>query len=250
MFRSHQFTAPCLSLIALCSTAPAATLEARPRADVSATARSTRANSADEVVTELRPFTHIANLPEGADLSSLKFNGIKMVKVATEQRLRMKLREGNQPWSDPGGSMYCPRVTDESPVSAYQVSYSFQGQPMVSDEYGRTDFSFSVYFRPSEISPDLLRALSSRRIHPTAAAEFLRFTMSRNTIRQVVIDRANSTFCEGYYADGTWSHTNPRCQDSITYTTTTSLAPYITVRVDPASSQVEAVAALRETSRK
>ena len=205
---------------------------------------ATLTKSGDAVeITDLQPFTHVAYIPFGADLSSVKIEGIEMVKVATKRRSVTNAAYCEQPWSEPGGSMYCQRVTDESHVPAYRVTYSYRGQSMASDEYGNTYFTFRVYFRPDEISPDLRRAASSGRIGRSASAEFLRLTTSRESIQQVVIDRASSTLCDGSYVDGNWIHTNPKCEDRIAYTRIMSASPYITVRVDPASSRFERAAA-------
>jgi len=38
--------------------------------------------------------------------------------------------------------------------------------------------------------------------------------MDKGSIEELVLDEANSILCEGYYIDGSWVHTNPRCEDS------------------------------------
>lgn len=108
-------------------------------------------------VTDLHPFTHVAYIPADTDLSSIKVEGVKAAKVATRQR----------------------SVTSTGP--AYRVSCSYKGQPMASDEYGSTSFTFSVYFRAGELNPGLLRALSSGSISRATAAEFFQFATSRGS---------------------------------------------------------------------
>ena len=77
--------------------------------------------------------------------------------------------------------MDCQRITEESPVPAYQVTYSYRGRPMVSDEYGNTYFTFSVYFRQDEISPRLREILALGKIRRAALEEFFEITASRVT---------------------------------------------------------------------
>jgi hypothetical protein len=204
----------------------------------------TRQEGDASVVLDLQPFTRIAYVPASADLSSLKIESIKATKVATKVRVTTDLRYCHERSAvEPGGSMYCPRTSDESFVRAYQVTYSFRGQPVASDEYGNTNFSFSVYFRPDEISPALRRAISSGKIKGTAAADLFRVTTSNDSIRHVVVDQANSTICDGNYVDGHWTRTNPKCEDSLAYQSVAAPSMYITVRIDPATSPVETAAA-------
>ena len=146
--------------------------------------------------------------------------------------------------------MDCQRITEESPVPAYQVTYSYRGRPMVSDEYGNTYFTFSVYFRQDELSQRLREILALGKIRRAALEEFFEVTMSRAPTQQIVIDSANSTLCDGNYLDGNWTNTNPTCEDKIVYQRVASASPYITVRVDPASSRIEAAAAASGPSRK
>ena len=139
--------------------------------------------------------------------------------------------------------MYCQRITDESSEPAYRVTYSYRGQPMASDEYNNPYFTFSVYFRPTEISPRLRDMLSLGKIRRATVAELFEVTTSTDFIQQVAIDDAKSTFCDGNYLDGNWIHTNPKCEDRLAYKKVASPYPYITVRVASASSRVETVAA-------
>ena len=102
---------------------------------------------------------------------------------------------------------------------------------MASDEYGNRHFTFSVYFHPDEISSDLFRVLSLRKVNRAAAAEFFQLTTHRDSIQQVAIDGANSTMCDGNYVDGNWVHTSPYCEDGIVYTRVEIPSPYITVKL-------------------
>jgi hypothetical protein len=169
-----------------------------------------RHDSDASLVLDLHPFTHTAYIPAASDLSSIAVESIKAVKVATRVRVRPDVGycEDVPAW-EPGGSMYCPRTSDESLVRAYEVTFSFRGQPTTSGESGGTNFTFSVYFRPDEISPALRGATSSRKIGSSGAAEFFQFTTLRDSVRQVVIDQASSTIWEGNYVDGNWAPYQP-----------------------------------------
>jgi hypothetical protein len=233
VFLTRQHIATCFAIIAWGSAVTAAVPKTRHEGDAS-------------IVLDLHPFTHIAYVPASADLYSLRIESIKATKVATKVRVTTDQRYCQERSAlEPGGSMYCPRTSDESFVRAYQVTYSFRGQPIASDEYGNTNFSFSVYFRPDEIGPALRRAISSGKIKGTAAAEFFRVTTSNDSLRHVVLDQANSTICEGDYVDGNWTRTNPKCEDTMAYQSVARPSMYVTVRVNPATFPVETAAAGR-----
>jgi hypothetical protein len=230
MFHPHPFFTTCFAIVGLSTAAFAASARAR-RGEV-------------VEVTDLQPFTHVAYIPADADLSSIKMEGIKAVKVATRLRsvTSTDYCEYVYRFAEPGGSLYCPQTTSESPVPAYRVSYSYKGQPMASDEYGGRSFTFSVYFRPGELNPGLLQALLSGRTSRSTATEFFQLTSSRGSERQTVIDRAHSRFCAGNYIDGNWIHTNAKCEDIVAYKVIASPSPYIVVKVNPASPRLETVA--------
>ena len=229
MFRTHQFFWTSLVTVVLGHTAAAAV--------------------PGDVVefTNLQPFTHIAYIPVGADVSSIRVEGIKAVKVATERRSVTNLHYCEQSYAaEPGGSMYCPEASNESYVPAYQVTYSYRGQPIASDEYGNTYFTFSVYFHPDELSPGLRRALSSGKMSRSAASEFFPLTISRDRVPQVVVDRENSIFCAGYYLDGYWTHATPKCEESIAYKTVMGPSPYVMVKVELATAPFQTATAGKE----
>jgi hypothetical protein len=235
MFRAHHFIASCSFIIGLgTATATAAAAEMR----------STPSNRDVVEITELQPFTHLAYIPAGSSTSSIKIEDVKLVKVATIRRSVTNERNCNQSFVEPGGSMYCQHTADESPVFAYRVTYSYRGQPMVSDEYGNTYFTFGVYFRPEEISPRLREMLASGKLRRNAIAEFFELTTSRESVMQTVIDEARSSFCDGNYVDGNWVLTHPRCEDKVVYTKVASPSAYVTVRVAPARLEAAAASGL------
>jgi hypothetical protein len=243
MFRVDQFIAACSAIIAFGTAASAATPEARRNKDVSSVVVSAPTEGREIVqISDLQPFTHIAYIPVESDLSSVKIEGIKMVKAATKARSVTKPSECDRTGGEPGASPNCTRTTYGSRVPAVQVTYSYRAP---SDESGSAWFTFDVYFREDEIDPRLLRALSKGKISRSAAAELFEISTLRGSTQQLALDETNSILCEGYYVDGSWVHTNPRCEDSVTYRKVASPSPYFTVKVDSAPSSLETVAATK-----
>ena len=179
---------------------------------------------------DLHPFTNVASIPAGADLSSIRFAGVKTVNVATKRVSDGRYCEDSQ---EPGGSMYCPSVKDLSPMPAYQITYSYNGPAMPSDEYGSTHFAFSVYLHPEQLDPAIREAISARHLNPADAAGHFKLTTYREPVARVVIDKQNSTFCDGAFMDGLWSHTDTKCEDKIVYKTVAEQSSYISVKIDP-----------------
>ena len=212
---------------------------------------ATAVPNASTTVVDLTPFTHIGYIPANADISSIKLQGIKTVKVATKQRSVTDFHYCEERVvTEPGGSMYCPLTTDENSVSAYKVTYMFTAPPMVSDEYGGRSFTFSVYFRPDELSPSLRDALTSNKLSRQDLSEYFHVATSTESVQNIVIDEGSSEFCNGDYVDGNWTHTNPGCQDRIVFKNVATASPYIKVRVDPASTRLEAYMATTGLSSK
>jgi hypothetical protein len=238
MRRSHHFVATCFAIIAVGTSAVA-----------SAEVRTSAGNGDVVESTNLHPFTHVAAIPMGPSLSSVRIESIKLVKVATKRRTVTNDRYCNLPWMEPGGSMACQRTADEAPMPAYRVTYSYRGQPLASDEYANTYFTFSVYFRPDEIGPRLREMVAFGKVKRADLEEFFQLGTSRESVQQTVIDPANSAFCDGNYVDGNWIRTNPKCGDRVVYHTVAAASPYISVRVDPTYSRIETAAAAREPWR-
>jgi hypothetical protein len=229
----HQITATFLAAIALGSTVPAAD------------AGTTAEDMVEVAAGNTRPFTHVAWLPESADISSIKFEGIRTIKAATNLHETANSSYCRERSAEPGGSLYCPAITHESEVEAIEVRYSFNDRPMASDENGSTYYTFSVYFRPDEISSGLRLALSSGKFARTSSSDYLKVRTSRDSIRGTEIDRVNSTPCPGNYRDGNWISTNPRCEDRVAYREVPGHSPYIKVEVEV--SQYEKAALTRES---
>jgi hypothetical protein len=187
------------------------------------------------VVKDLEPFTHVAVIPVGSDLPSIRLQGVKSVTIPTRTRSTTEARYCEQAaLRDPGGSMYWPFVEPEGFTRAYQVTYSYEGPPLASDEYGDRHFTFSVYFRPEELGSAEQEVLSRRKGGPAEAAELFTLMTSRGSETRRVIDEDNSTFCQGTYVDGAWAQTNPTCKANVKFKTITAPSDYVTVRVDAA----------------
>jgi hypothetical protein len=187
-------------------------------------------------IENLHPFTHFASIPATADPATIKFERVKATKVFT--RVKSTTDSGyckELQFSDPGGSIYCSYTQNESKAPAYEITYSYRGQPMASDEYGNRDFTFQVYFRPEELPPTLLRALSTGKVNRAELATYFNVATSRLSVRAAVIDEAKSSFCEGNYMDGNWIQNDPHCRDKVSFKTVTMPADNIMVQVDPVS---------------
>jgi hypothetical protein len=185
-------------------------------------------------IEDLHPFTHFALIPVGSDVSTIRFENAKTVKVPTKIiYTRDRDYDAEVAFRDPGGSMYYPRMQTESPTTAYEITYSFRGQLLASDEYGARYSVFHVYFRPNELAPEVRKALSARKLGRTETADYFTVKTSREAVQRVVIDETRSSFCDAIVRDGLWTQTDPDCLDRINYKTITTPSDYITVRVDP-----------------
>src|ERR1700739_379074 len=115
---------------------------------------------------DLHPFTHSVSIPATSDPATIKFEKVKVTKIFTKRKSTMNVGYCEElKFREPGGSMYCSHSQSESPASAYEVTYSYSGEPMAPDEYGRRYFTFQVYFRPEELPPALRSAISGKMKH-------------------------------------------------------------------------------------
>jgi len=202
----------------------------------SAAAARSDARGVQTQIEDLYPFTHLASIPAGSDPASIKLEKVKAAKVFTQRKSAMDAGYCyDLQFRDPGGSLYCRYVQEESPTLAYEITYSFTGQPLASDEYGNRNSTFRVYFRPEELSQALRRDLSASKVKRAELATYFNVTTSRLLARVTVIDGANSSFCDGNYIDGNWTRKDPKCQDKVSVKTVTTASDYIRVRVEPAS---------------
>ena len=186
-------------------------------------------------VEALDPFTRFAYIPAGSDLSTIRFEKAKSVEVPTRIRYTTDTNYCAELmlFRDPGGSMECPHGETESPAVAFELTYSFRGPELASDEYGLRYFFFQVYFRPDDLASYVRSAICNRKLSRAEKASCFTVRTSREYVQHVVIDVAQSNFCDTTPLDGLWTRTDPNCQDRINYVTITSPSDYITVRVDP-----------------
>jgi len=175
---------------------------------------------------------HVAYIPAGSDLSTIKFEGVKMVTVATASAVVADGRCEIAEQGEPGGSMFCAPAAAKRSERVYKVTYSYEGRALASDEYNNTHYTFSVYFRPEELSDAERRVLSIRKGGRADAAAIFEWTTSRDHQASVVIDNSKSTMCEGNYVDGAWARKDAKCQDRVEFKTVATPADYVAVKVN------------------
>jgi hypothetical protein len=194
-----------------------------------ATIDGTRVQTSD-----LQPFTHFAKIPANADIGAIRFESIRKVKLPTRVVSTMNSNYCHEAgFRDPGGSMFCPYVETAAHAIAYEVRYSYRGPALSSDEFGNQHFTFQVYFRPDELSPEIIETLSGGKAHRRGTAALFTVNTHREAVRRVVIDEAHSRFCEGNYIDGGWTHNDGKCKDEVRYRAILAPDAFITVQVDP-----------------
>lgn len=197
-------------------------------------------------VADLDPFTHFAFIPASSAAETIKFENVKATKVFTKMS---STRDpgfcNNVQFNEPGGSMYCPFIQHESPATAYAVTYSFEGAPLASDEYGNRNFTFQVYFKPEELPSTLQSAISAHKVKRAELATYFNVTTSRPLVHGTVIDEANSSFCAGHFVDVDWVQNDPDCQNKVSFKSVTTPSANIAVQVEPISQRPQEAVASR-----
>jgi hypothetical protein len=189
---------------------------------------------------ELHPFTHEAYIPADTDVSTIRFEKARAVLVPTTLRSTSDSSYCAQlAFRDPGGSAFCPSVRKDSPVAAYEVTYSFDGRPG-GDDSGLRKATFQVWFRPEELTAQAREAISAGKHNRSKMAEYFALNTYRENMRRSVIDESQSRFCEGNFIDGNWKRDNSRCADRIRYTTVVRPSDRLTVRVNPPAGMFSA----------
>jgi len=184
---------------------------------------------------DLHPFTRVVYISADTDLNTIRFEKANSVKLPTKITWTTDTDYCAELtlFRDPGGSMECPRRRTGSLTAAYELTYSYRGQGLASDEFGIGYFVFQVYFRPDELVSTLRRALVNRELSRTEKASYFKVTTSREHVQQVVIDEGKSALCDTVLLDGVWISADPNCQERIKYKVITTPSDYIAVRVDP-----------------
>ena len=155
---------------------------------------------------------HISYIPAGSDLASLRFEQVKPVR---------------------------------SPEAVYEVTYSYRGQPMGSDEYGGTAFTLQVYFQRDELPPVLRQSLAAgRKWNRADTAAWFHVSTWRDTAPARVVDESRSRLCAYSYGyDGEWAQRDPDCTSVVRLHTIAAPTGYIAVRIDAAGEAAAATSA-------
>jgi hypothetical protein len=178
---------------------------------------------------ELDPFTHVASIPATVDPSTIRFEKLKIVDLASKTQTTTDPNDCKErKFREPDGSS-CESVKVLEHVKAIEADYSFVGPQSSTGEgeTGPTRQTFAVYFRPEEVPVSSVSKLKREQ-----AASLFRVTTSRPIVQERVIDKQNSRFCPGNYVDGSWVQTDPNCKEQVQYATRTAPAEYWAVDVD------------------
>jgi hypothetical protein len=176
---------------------------------------------------QLNPFAHVASIPAIVDPSTIRFEKLQTVELASKTKTTTDPNCKDRQFREPDGKN-CQSTTVEERVKALQATYSFSGPVLSAGENVPGRDTFSVYFRPEEVGVDG----PADKLKRDQAASFFQVSTYRAKVEQKVIDKQNSHFCEGNYVDGSWVHKDPKCQDQVQYINQTVPSPYLTVQVD------------------
>jgi len=176
---------------------------------------------------QLNPFTHVASVPAIVDPSSIRFEKLRMVELASKTKPTTDAQDCKErQFRDPGTNCETTKVVEK--VKAIEATYSFDGAVMGAGESTPGRSTFAVYFRPEEVGVE--RKVD--KMKRDEAASLFQVNTFRPMVEQKVIDKQHSQFCEGNYVDGNWVKKDPKCQDQVQYTSQTAPSQYLTVQVD------------------
>jgi len=177
---------------------------------------------------QVNPFTHVASIPATVDPSTIRFEKLRMVELASKTKTTTDAQDcKDRQFRDPDGSN-CQTTTVVERVKALAATYSFNGPAVSLGEANPGRDTFSVYFRPEEVDVDG----PVQKLKRDQAASFFQVSTYRPTVEEKIVDKANSHFCEGSYVDGSWVRKDSKCQDQVQYADQTVPSPYLTVQVD------------------
>jgi len=177
---------------------------------------------------EINPFTHLASIPAGVDPSTIRFEKLRNVELASKTKTTTDPQRCKElQFRDPDGSG-CQTVTVLARVKAVEAQYSVSGLDLGTGESVPGRQMFSVYFHPEEVAIDG----PVKNLKRDQAAALFQVNTYRSMVEQKVIDNAHSHFCPGNYFDGNWVHTDAKCEDQVQYTSQAVPSPYLTVQVD------------------
>jgi hypothetical protein len=178
---------------------------------------------------ESNPFNHVASIPATVDPSTIRFEKLKLVDLASKTQTTTDVQGCKErQFREPDGSN-CETVKVLEHVKAIEADYSFIG-PQLSTGEGEISpsrQSFSVYFRPEELPS----SKPVEKLNREQAESLFQLSTSRPMVQQKVIDQQKSHFCEGNYVDGSWTQKDSKCQEQVQYTTATAPSTYWAVAV-------------------
>jgi len=177
---------------------------------------------------QINPYTHVASIPATVEPSTIRFEKLRMVELASKTKTTSDSQDCKERQSrEPDGSP-CQTATVVERVQAVEATYSYNGPAVSSGEATPGRDTFSVYFRPDEVGVDG----PVQKLKRDQAASFFQMSTYRAMVEQKVIDKEHSHFCEGNYVDGSWVRKDPKCQDQVQYANQTVPSQYLTVQVD------------------
>ncbi len=177
---------------------------------------------------ELDPFTHMASIPAGVDPSSIRFEKLRAVDLASRSKTTIDPQRCKEmQFKDPDGSG-CQTTAVLDRVKAVEARYSYAGVELASGESVPGRSEFSVFFKPEEVNADG----PVDKLKRDQAAAMFQVTTYRPMMEQKVVDKQHSHYCDGNYMDGSWVQTDPKCQDQLQFITQTVPSPNLAVQVD------------------
>ena len=197
----------------------------------------------------LQSFTHVAQIPADSDTGSIRFQKAKMVEIPTTIAYTTDPEYCKDlAFRDPGGSMFCSFARARTPARAYEVTFSFVGPPLASDEFGNPNFTLTVYFRPDELPPDLRQAISNGKRSRSEVVGSFKVTTNREPVQKIVVDEVASHFCAVTLLDGSWMNSDANCKDRVHYKALTVPSESITVRIDHSPVRADLASANKATA--
>ena len=103
---------------------------------------------------QLNPFTHVASIPAIVDPSTIRFEKLRTVELASKTKTTTDAQNcKDRQFRDPDGTN-CQTTTVEERVKAVEATYSYSGPVLSAGETVPGRDTFSVYFRPEEVGVD------------------------------------------------------------------------------------------------
>jgi len=201
--------------------------------DVQGTIAAARTAQLDEH----NPFTNVAYIPATVDPSTIRFEKLRMVELASKTKTTTDPQICKEQQFRESDSRYCQSVTVLERVKAVEARYSYNGPVVLAGESVPGRDQFSVYFRPEELGA----VGSVEKLNREQAGSLFEVSTTRPTVEEKVIDREHSRFCEGNYIDGNWTRTDPKCQDQVQYMNQTGPSPNLLVQVGVRHPPIAAV---------